>query len=233
MQIVINHVTRMTTRSRICVAGINLETGQHVRPVTPRTDLITRALLRSEGGPFGPGAYVDLGDVTPAPKAPEVEDHLFATANARRLHDLTAADYLETLEAVRASDVKTAFGGALLEVRRGKFAVPAGQGDRSLAVVEVRRPALAIRYNNLYLDLSYPDVEARLRVTDVRFYEPDHQTVVPGIVSDVERRLRSGTKVYAMLGLAREMYDEDAGGEVHWLQVNGLCLVDQPVGDIP
>jgi hypothetical protein len=111
--------------------------------------------------------------------------------------------------------------------------VPAGQGDRSLAVVEVHRPSLEIRFNNLYLDLSYPDVAARLRVTDVRFYEPDHKTVMAGVVNHVERRLRAGTKVYAMLGLAREMYDEDAGGEVHWLQVNGLCLIDQPVGDSP
>jgi hypothetical protein len=74
----------MTTQSRVCVAGIDLETRQHVRPVTPKTDLITRDLLRSEGGPFGPGAYVDLGDVIPTPDAPEVEDHLFRTAGAQR-----------------------------------------------------------------------------------------------------------------------------------------------------
>jgi hypothetical protein len=222
MQIVVNHVTRMQSQSRICIAGVDLETGKHVRPITPKNDLITRALLRSEGGPFGPGAFVDLGDVTPAPQIPEVEDHWFQTANAQRLHDVTDADYLDTLDLVRAPDVGAAFGGALREIRQGKFAVPAGQGGCSLAVVEVCRPSLKMRFDNLYLDLRYPDTAARLRVTDVRFYEPDHMTVRVDVVGDVQRRLRAGTRVYAMLGLAREMYDEGAGGEVHWLQVNGV-----------
>jgi hypothetical protein len=233
MQIVVNHVTRMRTWSRICVAGIDLETGRHVRPVTPMTDLVTRAHLRSEGGPFGPGAYVDLGAVRPRPGVPEVEDHEFRPADARRLGDLAAADYLEALERARSADVESAFGRALREIRPGKFAVLAGQGDCSLAVVEVRRPSLVIRYDNLYLDLKYPDVSARLRVTDARFYEPDHETVVVGIVKDVQRRLRAGTRVYAMLGLAREIPDQDSGLVVHWLQVNGLCLVDRPVSDEP
>lgn len=52
MQIVVNHLTRMRTRERICIAGINLERGRHVRPVTPKTDLLTeeRRAARAGGG---------------------------------------------------------------------------------------------------------------------------------------------------------------------------------------
>jgi len=85
----------------------------------------------------------------------------------------------------------------------------------------------------LYLDLAYPDRAAKLRVTDVRFYESDHQTVKRGIANDVNRRISSGRSVYAMLGLARAMYDADAERDVHWLQVNGICLSDRPVGHSP
>jgi hypothetical protein len=69
MRIVVNHVTRMSS-PRICVAGIDPETIEHVRPTTPPTDLITRSLLREEGGPFGMGAVVDLGAVIPEPTSP-------------------------------------------------------------------------------------------------------------------------------------------------------------------
>ena len=74
MRIIVNHVTRMKTDSRICVAGINPETFEHVRPTRPQTDPITRALLREEGGPFGMGAVVDLGKVVPEPSPPETEE---------------------------------------------------------------------------------------------------------------------------------------------------------------
>jgi hypothetical protein len=95
MRIIVNHVTRMTG-SRICVAGLDAATLQHIRPVTPATDLITRTLLRENGGPFGAGALVDLGGVVACPNAPETEDHRFATVQARHIEDLSDDVYLET-----------------------------------------------------------------------------------------------------------------------------------------
>jgi hypothetical protein len=110
------------------VAGIDAATFENVCPVTPKTDLITRQLLRENGGPFGPGAVVDLGEVESCPSPPETEDHCFETAAARHLEDLTDAEYLALLEEVRDEDLPTAFGPALIEVRPGKLAVKAGRG---------------------------------------------------------------------------------------------------------
>jgi Dual OB-containing domain len=232
MKIIVNHVTRMTSESRICVAGIDAATSQHVRPVTPSTDLITRALLRENGGPFGVGALVDLGAVVACPNAPETEDHEFATGQAKRIEDLSDDTYLELLDQVSDEDVPTAFGPDLVEVRPRKLAIPAGRGNRSLAVVPVVNPELQIRFGNLYLKLDPPNTPADLRVTDVRFYEADHSTVKRAIVNDVNGRFAAGEPVYAMLGLARAMHDSD-GGNVHWLMANGLCLADRAVGDVP
>ncbi len=88
MQIVVNHLTRMTSESRICIAGIDLATFEHMRPVTPATDLLTRALLRENGGAFGVGALVDLGPVEACPNPPECEDHRFETVNAQAVENL-------------------------------------------------------------------------------------------------------------------------------------------------
>jgi len=232
MQIIVNHVTRMTTESRICVAGIHAATSRHVRPVTPSTDLVTRARLREKGGPFGVGALVDLGTVVACPSAPETEDHEFVTANAWRVENLSDDAYLEVLDQVSGDDVPAAFGRDLVEVRPRKFAVPAGLGNRSLAVVPVIDPELLIKFGNLYLRLDSPNLPADLRVTDVRFYEEDQRTVRRNIVSDVNGRLASGVSAYAMLGLARSMYDSDLGN-VHWLMANGVCLADRAVGEAP
>lgn len=82
------------------------------------------------------------------------------------------------------------------------------------------------------MKLDPPSLPAELRVTDVRFYETDHKTVKHAFVDDVNRRLAASERVYAMLGLARAMHDDD-GGNVHWLMANGLCLADRAVSDVP
>jgi hypothetical protein len=157
MRIVVNHVTRMSSDSRICVAGIDAATFQHVRPVTPASDLITRTLLRENGGPFGSGALVDLGPVGGCPNPPETEDHEFATVRAKRIEDLSDEAYLELLEQVSDRDVPSAFGPDLVEVRPRKLAVPAGRGSRSLAVLPVINPELRVKFGKLYLKLDPPN----------------------------------------------------------------------------
>ncbi|MGH2852725.1 MAG: dual OB domain-containing protein [Solirubrobacteraceae bacterium] len=231
MRIVVNHVTRMKD-ARICVAGLDAATFRHVRPVTSsKSAYMTRALLREHGGPFGTGALVDLGTVAACPNAPETEDHRFAAARAKRVRDLAHDVYFELLHRVSDEDFPTAFGPELVEVRPRKFAVPAGRGKRSLAVVPVVNPKLRVEFKKLYLTVGAPSTPAKLRVTDVRFYDADH-ALKRKVIYDVNRRLASGVTAYAMLGLARAIPDDDAG-DVHWLMANGLCLADRAVGDVP
>lgn len=232
MQIVLNHVTRMRV-PRICVAGIEPESLARVRPTTPKADPITRDLLRSRGGPFGPGALVDLGQVVADGSPPEIEDHRFATRQARHLEDLSDERYLAILDQVAQDDLDAAFGPDLREIRPGKLAVPAGRGEGSLAVIAIPPAArLRVAWEKLYLHLWAGRGKAKLRVTDARFYGFDF-ALKTDLVPDVNGRLKNGVKAYAMLGLARAMYDDDAGEDVHWLQCNGICLADRAVADVP
>jgi hypothetical protein len=236
MRIVVNHVTRMSS-PRICVAGINPETFEHVRPTTRQTDPITRTLLREEGGPFGMGAVVDLGEIVPKPSPPETEDHLFRAAGARHVEDLAGSDFLELLDEVSAPDLASAFGSALERVG-WKYAVEVGCGERSLAVVRPnKRLILAVddKFGKRKLQLQFSDLDppAYLPVTDVRFYEEDQATIETSVVEDVARRLRRRVDAFLMLGLARAYQATNDDRERHWLQLNGLCLTDNPVGDTP
>ena len=231
MQLVINHLTRMTA-PRICVAGIEVDEFTHVRPVTPQTDLLTRSLLDVEGGPLAIGAVVGIGSPTPEPSPPETEDHWVSTSSLTRMGMLDANEYLDLLERVAEPDLETAFGEDL-ERRDWKYTVDLGRGKRSLAVVRARRqPRLEVsdKYDRETLTLRFSDPErpAFLTVTDVRFFEPDHQTINRKYVNDVNARLVRGVGTYVMFGLTRP-FQGSAASEVHWLQVNGLCLEDRPL----
>lgn len=189
-------------------------------------------MLRSEGGPFAPGAIVELGQVSPSGSPPEIEDHRFATANAKHIEDLSDAEYLAMLDRVKSASIEDAFGPDMFEVRPRKFAAPKGTGKCSLAVTELDAPRLYTdAWDKLWVDIDDGAVEAKLRVTDVRFYDCDNN-IRTDVVENVARRLSEGEGAYAMLGLAHSMHDKDAG-QVHWLQCNGLCLADRATGEEP
>lgn len=161
-----------------------------------------------------------------------MEDHRFVASRAKRLEDVSDQAYLDLLEEVSHRDCATAFGSDLVEVRRRKFAVPAGRGTRSLAVIRAVSAQLITKFDKLFLKLEDESCFADLRLTDARFYKDDQVTIDPRVVSNVRVRLARAGTVYAMLGLAHAIRDDD-GGDVHWLQANGLCLPDRAVGDTP
>jgi len=232
VEILVNHLTRMKA-PRICIAGIDVEEWTHVRPVTPPSDLLTRALLAEEGGPLAVGAVVDIGEPAPVPSPPETEDQQISTADIEFVRMVDGPTYLEVLAGMAAVDLETAFGPAL-DRHDWKYTVDVGNGECSLAVVKAqRRPSLEVDdYGKLTLRFNDPDTPSFLSVTDVRFVEADHRTVKREAVLDVSQRLRRGVGVFVMFGLSRPF----AGGgdeELHWLQVNGLCLEDRPIGPKP
>lgn len=221
--------------SRICIAGVDVERGRHVRPVTPATDLLTRQLLAEEGGPLDVGAVIDLGPATPVPSPPETEDHRIATRNLDWVGTLDGDEYWGVLETICEPDLEAAFGGDL-ERRGWKYAVEAGRGSNSLAVIRARRRAdldIDDRYGKLQLRFNDPDPPTYLSVTDLRFFEADHRTIRHDVVEDVSDRLDSGVGLYLMLGLARAFRAAGDDRDRHWLQVNGLCLEDRPLGGPP
>lgn len=234
MQLVLNHLTRMRTDERICIAGIDPDTRRHVRPVTQRTDLLTRDLLGENGGPLEVGALVDVGEPTPVPDPPETEDHEIETRDLRHIRVLDDDEYLEALDAAAAPDLESAFGSEL-QRRKWKYAIDVGVGRASLGVVKAQhRPHLEVgQYRKLQLQFNDPDIPAYLSVSDIRFVEADHETIRREIVDEVETRLRRGVGLYVMFGLSRAFRAIGDDQERHWLQVNGLCLEDRPTGGRP
>lgn len=227
MRICLNHLTRMT-HPRICVAGVDLNTKRHIRPITGKAHAMTRDMLVENGGPFEIGGIVDFGSITPNPSPPEVEDHWFWPDQAQPVGRLSPDDYLGLMDEIASDDLEAVLGPALQ--RHGwKYAVDSGTGTASLGVL--RASAVQIELNDYgKLQVRLDDVEPRayISITDLRYY--DEGTVREDAVENTNRRLQRGANALLMLGLARAWTKPGDDTERHWLQVNEPGWVPRRLG---
>jgi len=230
MRIVVNHLTRMRP-GYICVAGLDVTTGQHIRPVLGGASLGTM-LLRRHGGPFDLACTVDLGRAVPVGHAPEVEDVRFERSAARRLDELAPAAFWALLERAAQPTMRAIFGPDLHLYKRGAV-VPVGAGQASLGCLRVTtRPDLVLNgEGRLRLLLTGPARPLDLAVTDLRLYDYADGQYTPrtALVTQVAGRIAAGVGLILSMGLGRPFQGLDDPAPQHWLQVNNLHLEDDPV----
>jgi hypothetical protein len=228
VQILVNHLTRMQP-GYVCVAGINVDTEEHVRPVLRRGRLTT-GLTKPNGGPLDIGAVVDLGPTTYAGLAPELEDYRFDPARARWLFDDDPHDFWNLLDGVAQENLEDIFGSAL-ELWDESGTVDVGEGRASLGCLKPeKQPWLYADHRGtvrMVLDHLTPSVD--LTVNDLRLYERDHKTPRRDLVQSLQRRLEAGVEVILSVGLTRPWRKRGDDAERHWLQVNNIHLKDYPL----
>ena len=231
MQIVVTHLTRMK-HGNVCVAGVNVKDGEHVRPVL-RLGQLRAGDLATSGGPFDLATVVDLGSVQPVPVLPHVEDHEHKARAAHATGLVEARIFWEMLEFLARPSLHTLFGDELRRVGKSA-AVPEGRGVASLGCL---RPAEPPR---LYVT-TRPDgrrsVRIRVRddqfdlyvsVTDLRLYQADGETPDDERVNALNRRMEEGEGVLLSVGLTRAFASAADRDPVHWLQVNNVHLERTP-----
>ena len=228
MRILVNHLTRMQP-GYFCVAGVDVNSLSHIRPVLRRGRLTTD-LLRPYGGPFDLGSVVYLGATTPSGHPPETEDYRFEPTRARWLLDDSPEDYWNALEGVARESLAEIFGPAL-ELWDESGTVDVGKGRASLGCLKPeKQPWLYVDHRGtvrLVLDYLMPSVD--LSVNDLRLYERDGRTPRRDLVASVEKRLKSGVEAILSVGLTRPWQKRGDTAERHWLQVNNIHLEDDPL----
>ncbi|MGH3088338.1 MAG: dual OB domain-containing protein [Rubrobacteraceae bacterium] len=230
MKILINHLTRMQP-GYICVAGIDLETGAHIRPVLGNARLTT-GLLSRNGGPFELGCVVDLGPTVHVGRAPEHEDHRFDPAKAACLGCVPDDYFWDTLRD-SASDALQGIFGKDLAKHEKSCVMDVGKGKASLGCLAPRgRPSLYVnRHGSVRISFPWLSPSADLSVTDLRFCEEDHKTPRKSLISHFQKELKAGTGVILSVGLTRPWRKEGDAVARHWLQVNNIHLEDDPLLD--
>jgi len=232
MRILINHLTRMQA-GKICIAGVDVETLRHVRPVLGYEGLTAKHLARY-GGPCDMARIVDLGNPRPRPNRPHVEDHEFAPSRARFRRNASAAEFWQMLRELSQHSLDEIFGGPLREVGPSRWAVEFSRGTASLGLLRpCRPPKLYLRTDHdqkprIRIKLGDGQLEADAAVTDLRLYGPDHATPDAEMVHAAARWIANSNGILLGVGLTRKFRPSDGSAYCHYLQVNNVHLQEDP-----
>ncbi|MBW3540976.1 MAG: hypothetical protein KY476_11955 [Planctomycetes bacterium] len=231
MRLAINHLTRMQP-GNMCVAGIDLDTGRHVRPVWG-SNLRTKNLVR-HGGVFDIACVVELGWTQFCGERPHVEDHRFNPEDARVVETLPAAQFWQLLERHAFSTLTEIFGPELTPRGGRACGIDRGRGRISLGCLRLSGEAFlyvgrrAGKPHKVRLAFSDGCFDVDVGVTDIRLYGPDHVTPDVELVKRTAERLKNAGHVILSVGLTRAFTSSDDSPPLHWLQVNNLHFADEP-----
>lgn len=232
MKILVNHLTRMHG-AHICVAGLDVDTRRHVRPVLQH-EAMPADMLARYGGPFEMARIVDLGRPRPIPDRPHVEDYVFVPSWAKVQRTASADEFWNFLHQVVRARLAEIFGQEFEALGNSRFGTRLGRGEASLGCLLPRRPP------ELYLARSRegkPQIRMRLAdgrvhadagVTDLRLYQADHATPDTALVRGVAKWIRDSDCVLLSVGLTRKFRPTDRHEYRHYLQVNNVHLKEDP-----
>jgi hypothetical protein len=226
MRIVVNHLTRMQ-KGFMCVAGIDLDTHLHVRPVLDRQMPID--MLSVHGGPFDMARIVDLGETRFVGKIPEVEDQWFDAASARRTGDMSSGEFNDLLRSVAHEKLGTIFGPDLERLGH-TCAVTETCGLRSLGCYWASA-------GQLTLDTAHEPPRIRFQwqagehaftapVTDIRLFAADHVTPDEATIGEFADQIAEQPRILVSIGLSRPFRKTADEPPRHWLQINNFHLPD-------
>jgi len=229
VRIVVSHLTRMT-KGRICVAGIDLTTWQHIRPVrNPQFDL---HLAGPAGGPFELGAVIELGSTRHVGIRPEIEDRQFREEKLRPKGRMPAPSFWRVLSRQAETDLRAIFGPDLHRLGH-TWVVDENRGSTSLGCLAPRHidRLWVNQFGRLRVRLFDGEEYCSLPVTDLRLFTYDHRTDFtpdPSQVNTLNANIQKGANMLLSVGLTRRFQRDDDEIARHWLQVNNIFLEDDP-----
>ena len=221
MQILINHLTRMQA-GFICAAGIDLQSGLHIRPISQRP--LSAQLLRCHGGPLELGRVLDMGSSSFAGSVPEIEDRMSDPTLWKAGERYSSQQFFDIVSTV-ASDSLTEIFGPDLQPHGGRtFVVAEQRGIRSLGCFWAEKPRIEVdsMTKKLTFVSSYQPFTLRLPVTDIGLYATDHVSVDEAAVAAVNEKLQVCQRAIVSVGLSRAYRKSNDQPAYHWLQVNNV-----------
>jgi len=228
MQIMINHLTRMQP-GLMCTAGIDLATGNHVRPVMGRPLPVN--LLARNGGPFGLGRVLELGDSTFCGRFPEIEDRKFNPDSVTVVYQAEYSELYEKCNEVAERSLRNLFGPELVFTATrwggpGTACIEEHHGLHSLGCYWASKTELKIletergpKVRMLFEEEGHPFSVA---VTDIRMYCDDHITPERDAIRTMQELVASQPELLVAIGLSRPHRATDVQQACHWLQINNL-----------
>ncbi len=209
-QIVITDVTHFNNESKVCVAGIDIKTGECLRPVKPdylsHQDLKT---LNISHGSVLSGEFNFLKN-----NKPHCEDVSYQNLQFERL--CSNDEFREILKRTLSSNIEDGFGVVLGNER--KVIVPDLNPQNSLITISVNPENISVfqdtSFGKARTKIHFSDESGKeykyIPVNDLRYYGDNYKEIH-----------FDNMEVFLRIGVGRQ-YKAQNGKDGYWLQVNGI-----------
>jgi hypothetical protein len=243
MLIAVSHLTRMR-EGFICVAGHEVKrrvpdgtlqiTGSLKRPVL-QYQQIDADMLKV----FQLGSVVNLGNITPYPQPPHVEDVVFSPRQCKRESVLSPDDFWHVLESTAHSSLTDIFGDAFkrhnwtlyvdptepLSVPPNQVSAIGAKCSLGQWILDASSVDVTV-ISSTKLRLAVSRINVSLPLTDVRlyrqpFWELDEEALYE-LLQALQGAKQEKQKIVLSMGLTRAFPSERLSRPVCWLQVNNI-----------
>jgi len=217
-KIIITDLTRFSTPEKVCVAAVDVDTGECLRPM-PYFGSATVAKLN-----IHPGAMLE-GEITIKANAqnPHIEDA--SHKNLRYIGVASSEQFKAILDQTLATSVAAGFGVSFHESQKH---IPVGVlAACSIITMKVSPLSLEIhedQYQPGKVKASFSDGAGHsfhyLSITDRGFFDYAKRHQDDGELRKVQDFILTQDEVYLRIGVGRRWSVGDRDG--YWLQVNGI-----------
>jgi hypothetical protein len=217
-KIIITDVTRFSNPQIVCTAGVDLTTGQCIRPMPYLNASFCKSLS------IVPGAIL-TGEFTPVQNltAPHKEDMSYK--NLSCMGACTSSEFKLALHAGLCDTVENGFQIALAENQKH---IPISHAiGKSIITIKIQPDKIDIvegAYNQKKIKLNFIDNSGRvfkyIPITDLGFHNFAESIHMSNGLKTLNSFISSQSEVYLRLGLSRPWDNGKING--YWMQVNGL-----------
>lgn len=218
MRIIITDLTRFSNQDIVCIAGINLETNECIRPMPyiKKADCQKLNIL--------PGAILE-GDFTScACSPPHNEDR--NRDNLKFLGPCSSEEFKRILEKTSFDSVEEGFEVTLAS---GQKHIPHDNPpDKSIITLPLNPKQFNIvedGYKRGKLRVIFTDPGGKtfyyLSITDLGFFEYAERHAAENKIDDLNDFIHLQKELYIRLGLGR-IYQSNDGRNGFWMQINGI-----------
>lgn len=221
MRFIVTDLTRFRNPEIVCMAGIEPETGQCIRPMPYIKTEVSRNLN------ILPGAVLS-GELLKPPSIvrPHVEDMNYSQELS--CHDACSSEeFRAALEAGMYPSINEGFDNA---IPPGDKVIPSDRHpSKSIISLKLNPSQVEIvrdGFNPEKIKLHLVDNDEReyryLPITDLGFYNlAISKQEQPTYTEELNRFIEDQDEVYLRIGLSRS-YDDKKGRAGYWIQVNGI-----------
>lgn len=217
-KIIVTDLTRFSKPETVCTAGIDINTGECLRPM-PYLQSARCAELNIQ-----PGAILE-GDITFVANAtnPHIEDANYSELNF--YGPCTADEFKDILDRSLSASVSIGFGIAF---GIGQKHIPI-QMDANCSIITIKVDPNRIQihedqYKPGKVKCSFTDQSGHqfryLSITDRGFYDYAQRHQNDGTLYELQGFLNTQNDIYLRIGLSRAFQINERNG--YWLQVNGI-----------